>query len=194
MDKDTRRKTLLTQRATISTESAQEAGRAAQQRLMDTPHWRNARRVLLYVPLRNELDTMQLIHEAWHTEKTVLLPRVDRLATGSMHIATCRSEKELISGPFGLREPNPALCPPVDTNDPAEAPDLAVIPGVAYDREGNRLGFGAGYYDRYLALPSMAGTTLLGFAYAFQIVDHLPADPWDRPVHGLCSEKELVWL
>ncbi|KAF5029345.1 5-formyltetrahydrofolate cyclo-ligase [anaerobic digester metagenome] len=116
-----------------------------------------------------------------------------------MCLAPCACAADLKPGRYGIAEPDPTRCPAIDMNaEPGSAssfaPGLAVIPGVAFDRQGNRLGHGAGYYDRFLAHPAMARTALVGLAYAFQIVPALPVAPWDRPVHALCTEEGLTWL
>lgn len=116
-----------------------------------------------------------------------------------MCLAPCACAADLKPGRYGIAEPDPARCPAIDMNAApgsasSFAPGLAVIPGVAFDRQGNRLGHGAGYYDRFLAHPAMARTALVGLAYAFQIVPALPVAPWDRPVHALCTEEGLTWL
>lgn len=93
-----------------------------------------------------------------------------------------------------MREPDPLACPALPPGHAEFKPDLIIVPGVGFDMQGNRLGFGAGYYDRYLAHPSMKDTVKIGFAYSFQILPELPADPWDVRMNALCSEKELIWL
>lgn len=194
MNKALLRKQLLALREALPPETVRENGVAAQERLLAQDLWRRARQVLLYMPLRNELDTTLLVRRAWAEGKSVLLPRVNPQCRGDMCFARCGGEDELVSGGFGLKEPDAERCPALLPDDPAFCPELAVIPGVGFDMTGNRLGFGAGYYDRYLAHPAMSGTVLVGFAHAFQVVPAIPADPWDRPVHALCTEKEFLWL
>lgn len=131
-------------------------------------------------------------------------PRQDAVSPAAncdneMCLAPCACAADLRPGRYGIAEPDPVRCPAIDMDAvpgsaSAFAPDLAVIPGVAFDRRGNRLGHGAGYYDRFLAHPAMARTALVGLAYAFQIVPALPVAPWDRPVHALCTEEGLTWL
>lgn len=76
----------------------------------------------------------------------------------------------------------------------APVPDIIVVPGVAFDRQGGRLGQGGGYYDRLLGSPAYAACLRIGLAYAFQVLDRLPRDDWDVPVHALCTEEGLLWL
>ena len=69
-------------------------------------------------------------------------------------------------------------------------PDLAVVPGLAFDRRGRRLGFGGGYYDHYFAHASRL--TLAGFCFSFQLCREVPADPWDVTMDAVCTDEELV--
>lgn len=199
------RRAMLARRAALPPDEAARLGHAAQDALLASPAWRNARQVLLYVAVRNEAATARLLDAAWADGKQVLLPRCVTPASptadcdNEMCLAPCACAADLKPGRYGIAEPDPARCPAIDMDAapgsaPNFAPDLAVIPGVAFDRRGNRLGHGAGYYDRFLAHPAMARTALVGLAYAFQIVPALPVAPWDRPVHALCTEEGLTWL
>lgn len=208
------RRAMLARRAALPPDEAARLGHAAQDALLASPAWQNARQVLLYVAVRNEAATARLLDAAWADGKQVLLPRclTPAAAPGAtgpaspaadcdneMCLAPCACAADLKPGRYGIAEPDPARCPAIDMDAvpglaPNFAPDLAVIPGVAFDRRGNRLGHGAGYYDRFLAHPAMARTALVGLAYAFQIVPALPVAPWDRPVHALCTEEGLTWL
>ncbi|EGY25136.1 5-formyltetrahydrofolate cyclo-ligase [Desulfovibrio sp. A2] len=205
------RRTMLARRAALPPEEAARLGHAAQEALLASPAWQAARQVLLYVAVRNETATARLLDAAWAHGKQVLLPRcvtsapqADAAAPAAnydneMCLAPCACAADLRPGRYGIAEPAPDRCPAIDMDAApgsasSFAPDLAVIPGVAFDRQGNRLGHGAGYYDRFLAHPAMARTALVGLAYAFQIVPALPVAPWDRPVHALCTEEGLIWL
>ncbi|MDR3045808.1 MAG: 5-formyltetrahydrofolate cyclo-ligase [Desulfovibrio sp.] len=215
------RRAMLARRAALAPEEAARLGHTAQDALLASPAWQAARQVLLYVAVRNETATARLLDAAWADGKQVLLPRcvTSSPASGStsgsaapqqdaapaancdneMCLAPCACAADLKPGRYGIAEPDPARCPAIDMDAapglaPNFAPGLAVIPGVAFDRRGNRLGHGAGYYDRFLAHPAMARTALVGLAYAFQIVPALPVAPWDRPVHALCTEEGLTWL
>jgi 5-formyltetrahydrofolate cyclo-ligase len=194
MNKQTLRKQLLAEREALSADMVHACSIAAQGHISGLQEWKKARQIVLYVAFRNELDTSELLRQAWRDGKTVLLPRVDPERKGEMDLCPCRGEHELLRGTFGVREPDPLACPPMSPDHPEFGPDLLLTPGLGFDRQGNRLGFGAGYYDRYLAHPSMKRTLKIGFAYSFQILPELPADPWDVRMNALCSEKELTWL
>ena len=173
-----------------------EVSLAAQRHILADPAWASARIVALYVPLPGEMDTTLLQHMARLAQKQLWLPRClqDAGTAGRMEFAAAQTA-HLRPGPFGIMEPDPALCPAVPDD---MTPDLLIVPAIAYDREGYRLGYGGGYYDRYLerlrGTLARAATRLLGLAPDALIVEHLPRDPWDFPVHGLSTEKGITWL
>ncbi|MGX7949285.1 5-formyltetrahydrofolate cyclo-ligase [Oleidesulfovibrio alaskensis] len=193
-DKTALRRLLRARRDALEPQQAAQSAAAAQRHLLRHPVWQSAKQVLLYMPVRNETATDLLLHDAWQQGKSVLLPRCIPDCPGEMCLAPCACAADLVTGQYGIAEPDPATCPAVDVTGPSFAPQVAVIPGVGFDRAGNRLGFGAGYYDRFLALPAMQSAALVGLAYPFQITDSLPSDPWDRPVNALCTEEGLLWL
>ncbi len=194
VDKPVLRRALLQKRAALAPSQVEELGRQAQHRLMEHEVWQAARQVVLYMPVRNEMPTWDMLQDAWLRDKDVFLPRCDPQRKGAMCFALCSCEQELVPGCYGIAEPDPACCPAVDMSSMGFAPDVAVIPGVGFDRRGNRLGFGGGYYDRILAHDAMQRATLVGYAYAFQVVAQIPAEPWDKSVHALCTNEALLWL
>ena len=171
---------------------AQEAAEKAQDRILSSRAWQEARSVGLYVPIRGELSTTLLREAAWREGRRCLLPRClpgGAEAKGQMEFHDCPGEEALLPGSFGILEPDPARCPVV-----AEPPDLLIVPAVALDRDGYRLGYGGGYYDRLLARPGWEGVCALGLVFAMQVVACLERRPWDRPLSGLATEEELTWL
>jgi len=125
--------------------------------------------LLLYSALPDEVPTQQLLDLLVHMGKTVLLPRV--VSDTDMELCCYTGHKDLQPGAFGILEPTGELF-----TDYA-AIDVAVIPGMAFDHEGHRLGRGKGYYDRFL--PRLPRVYKIGLCFAFQLVDHIPADPHD---------------
>lgn len=167
---------------------------AAQRHILADPAWAAARIVALYMPLPEEMDTALLWHVARLQGKQAWFPRCEGKPGeegASMEFALCPSPAMLRPGPFGISEPDATLCPglPEDL-----APDLVIVPGLAFDRQGFRLGYGGGYYDRCLARPAWAKVRLLGLTASALILDKLPHDAWDRPVHGLATEQGITWL
>lgn len=144
-------------------------------RVLELNEWRQASTVLLYAALPDEVNTEGLQEAALAAGKRCLLPVVqgDILKLRPYTRATVMQ-----SGPFHIAEPFGE-----DFVDYA-AIDLAIIPAMAYDLEGHRLGRGKGYYDRLLPL---LNCPLIGIAYPFQILEKIPVEPWDIPVRRVVS-------
>ncbi|GAB6038688.1 5-formyltetrahydrofolate cyclo-ligase [Fundidesulfovibrio butyratiphilus] len=188
-DKQALRKSLLARRRSLTPEALERASRHVRDRLADLPAWRNAGEVLLYKDFAGEIATGPLLDELWRRGARVLIPRCRPGETGLLDLANPLGPQDLTPGAYGILEPNPETCPAVTDF----SPDLALIPAVAFDRTGARLGFGQGYYDRLLAGPGFSRTLLAGLAHAFQVVDRLPSDPWDKPVQVIVTDEETLW-
>lgn len=154
------------------------------------PNWANAHEVLLYTPIKNEVDTTPLLDELWGRSVRVLLPRCRPDEPGIMDVACVSCAEELEPGMYGIPEPALDTCPRICTC----SPDIILVPGVGFDRHGHRLGFGAGFYDRFLAGGCADKALLIGLAYSFQIVDRLPAESWDIPMHAIITEDGIRWI
>jgi 5-formyltetrahydrofolate cyclo-ligase len=139
--------------------------------------FQGAKTVLFYASIKGEVDTFTMIEQALRLKKIVALPVVRKEERQIMPVVI-QSTGELKQGAYGILEP-PYSAERIIA--PQEI-DLAVVPGVAFDRSNNRLGRGAGYYDRFLSqLPLKTPT--VGLAYDFQVVDIIPGlTPHDRPV------------
>ena len=133
------------------------------------PRLAEARIVLLYSALPDEVPTQPLLNRLTTEGKTVLLPRV--VSDTDMELRRYTGPNDLEPGAFGIMEPTGELFTDYDLID------VAVVPGMAFDREGHRLGRGKGYYDRFLAqLPHIYK---IGICFPFQLVDKVPADAHD---------------
>ncbi|CCH49380.1 5-formyltetrahydrofolate cyclo-ligase [Pseudodesulfovibrio piezophilus] len=187
VDKKELRKKLLTKRSSLPQKTILDASNAAMELLRQIPEWKTAREILVYWPIRGELDVRPLITELWQRQVSVLMPRCRPDAYGEMDLACASCEDDLTPGPFSIMEPDAHKCPSVQEC----SPDLAIIPGVCFDRRGYRLGFGGGYYDRLLATPDMQLALKIGVGYTFQLIEELPIQPWDMPVDIVCTEEEL---
>jgi 5-formyltetrahydrofolate cyclo-ligase len=186
-DKTALRKQLIDRRAALSADEVARASEGAVSLVRTLFEWKNATEALLYWPVRGEIDLRPLITELWQRGCRVLLPRCRPDQPGEMDLACAACEDELVPGAFSIMEPDAEICPPVDSC----RPQIALIPGVGFDRRGNRLGFGGGYYDRLLATDALRDTLVVGVAHEFQLIDSLPTQPWDKPVHVVCTEEEL---
>ena len=152
--------------------------------------WRNGKNaceVLIYWPIRGEVDVRPLSMELWQRGCRVLMPRCRPDAYGQMDIACAACEDDLTPGAFSIMEPDADKCPAVASCQP----DIAIIPAICFDRRGYRLGYGGGYYDRLLTTDDMKDTLRIGLGYNFQLVEQLPTQPWDMPVDIVCTDEEL---
>lgn len=140
--------------------------------------WQKADTLLLYYPLADEVDVRPLIQKAYKDGKRVLLP----VCCGEeLELHLYEGESSLSPGAFGIMEPTGALFP-VECYPDIQ---LALIPGMAFDGKGHRLGRGKGYYDRLL--PSLTGARLTGICFPFQLLDEVPTAPHDIAVHEVVS-------
>lgn len=164
-----------------------------QERLLASPAWRKSLAVVLYVSVKGEADTSLLLRHAWSEGKTVFLPRCRKAEPGNMDMIACSRPEALEVSDFGI--PEPALNADSRLLSPEELAGgektLIVVPALAFDREGYRLGYGGGYYDRML---SVARCASVGLAFHDLLLDRLPHDTWDRPVAAIYTEEELLCL
>lgn len=146
-------------------------------RLEQEPVYRQAATVYGYYPFNQEVFLLPLLEDALAQGKQVALPRV---VHGQIQFFFIRSLAETIPGYRGIREPAP-FCPPA--SDPTA---LVILPGLAFDHAGNRLGYGGGYYDRFLTREPEHPTIAL--CYGFQMVKSWETDEFDRPADRVLWE------
>ncbi|MDB6066825.1 MAG: 5-formyltetrahydrofolate cyclo-ligase [Pedosphaera sp.] len=140
-------------------------------RLEQQPLWREAKSILFFAPIAEEPDIWRLADDALKAGKTVTLPRYDREQKGYVACHIRDIDRDLQSGQFGIREPG-ETCARISLNQL----DLILVPGIAFDLNGHRLGRGKGFYDRMLAV--LKGPTC-GVAFDQQIVTGIPVEPHD---------------
>lgn len=154
---------------------------AAGSRLFSLPEMREARVVLFFVSFGSEVETRPMLQRALAEGKRVALPRADPETRALAPLEVTDLELDLAPGAHGILEPKPGR-PPVDI---AEI-DLVVVPAAAWDMNGYRVGYGGGYYDRFLALARRARRVGLGLEA--QVVEAVPRGPRDLPVEVLVTE------
>ena len=135
--------------------------------------------VAAYAPVGSEVDPAPLVAAARAAGGVIALPHVVDRATPIRFLA---ADGALRDGPFGLRQPGGEAAVLV--------PDIILTPLVGFDRYGNRLGQGAGHYDR--AFAEYPAAWRIGLALGLQEVPVLPADPWDVPLHAIITEREWI--
>ena len=133
---------------------------------------------LFFYPIKGEPDLLPLASELLDSGKRVLFPKVDG---GEILPVEVSSLKELLPGKFGIPEP------PLDYGRVLRSPDVVFVPGLAFDIYGFRIGYGGGFYDRFLARVSPLAK--IGVCFGFQLFSELPHDPFDIPVDYITTEK-----
>lgn len=154
----------------ISKEEWGRRSRNVEKKIRRLPEYKEAKTIVVYWPLAKEVDLRWFIKKAKEEGKTIGLPAL--LAEDRVDILEFKGEEELIAGKLGIQQPDARLSRKIDL---AEI-DLVIVPGLAFDKEGNRLGRGKGWYDAFIKLlPKKAA--IIGVALAPQIVDRLPVEP-----------------
>ncbi len=149
--------------------------------------WKEAESILFYAPMPGELDVWPLLVEALRVGKTTALPRF-QAETGDYTVRVLADAlADVQVGAFGIREPV-ARCAALS---PVKKLDLLLIPGLAFDLNGHRLGRGKGYYDQLLA--TVRGTRI-GVAFDQQIVSGVPVEPHDVRLNGLLTPTRWILL
>jgi 5-formyltetrahydrofolate cyclo-ligase len=163
---------------------AEAAARRVAAHLAASPELARAGAVILYAALPDELPGRPLHEVVRASGRVPLYPRIT--AGGGLLFAACGAFEELRPGRYGVPEP-----PPDRPSRRLTAGDLVLVPGLAFDGRGHRLGRGKGHFDRALAPPRPAAC-VVGVGYAFQLVDAVPCGPGDRGVDAFLSEAG--WL
>ena len=168
-------------RAQIPLETRVAGSRAIVTRLFDLPQMDTARTIFSYISYRTEVHTRELIDRLMSQGVTVLVPKLLDATTMQAHPFTSWAELQ----PEAL-----GILAPVGTEEYPGPIDLVLTPGLGFTERGQRLGFGAGYYDRWFAQHRVAGKVALGFEA--QIVDDIPSDEFDIPVDLLVTERRTL--
>jgi 5-formyltetrahydrofolate cyclo-ligase len=168
----------------IAPTQREAASREICSRLRQQTIWKSAGSILFFAPLPAEADIWALFEEALRVGKTVALPRFSSQTQSYIACVVQNPEADLVSGQFGIREPG-VSCPEF----PLNRLDLVLVPGVAFDAGGGRLGRGKGFYDRLLAA---VNGTKCGVAFDEQIVDAVPVGPLDVRVN--CILTPTRWI
>lgn len=173
------RRELLKKRSSLDEEERERLSRSICLRIASLPEYKRAQSILFFYPVKGEPDIRALLTQAIK-EGRALLPKVEG---EDLSLHRVGSLSDLSPGAYGIPEPLVK-----DQVEPSSI-DLLLVPGVGFDLEGFRLGWGKGYYDRLL---KRAGGTKLGIAFSFQVLDRLPRDHWDVPVDAVVTEKDVI--
>lgn len=174
MNKAELRRYVRAQKKEQGTDRLAAMSREICERVLASAWWQEASTLLLYYPLSDEVDVRPLIRDAFGQGRRVLLP----VCKGDeLELRLYEGETSLAEGSFGIMEPQGSLFLPGSYGEI----ELAVIPGMAFDRAGHRLGRGKGYYDRLL--PQLTNARLQGICFPFQFFDAIPSEAHDVAMH-----------
>ena len=179
------RKQILQVRNAMTREAIASGSLAIVKRLTELDQIRRASTLMVYLGFGSEVLSDDLILWGWGEGKRIAVPLC---RPASRELIACRIEgfDELECGHYGIRAPKEGLIRSI----PPEEIDVVVVPVVAFDRQGHRLGYGGGYYDRFL--PGVPRAMRIGVAFARQIVAEIPADPYDVGMDRIVTEKEII--
>ncbi|MGE7052530.1 5-formyltetrahydrofolate cyclo-ligase [Paenibacillus glucanolyticus] len=185
------RRSMTLRRDELSDEERTKRSKQACEMASEVMKERHVQSMMIYVPFRSELDSRPLVEWAWEHGLQVIVPRSlpqDR----SMELYELQKWDELIPGAYGIQEPDPQRSK-MFMND---VPDIIWVPGLAFDRNGGRLGYGGGYYDRLADrlchevhdAARLKEPLWVGIGYEVQVLEHVPMEEHDRVLDGLVTD------
>jgi 5-formyltetrahydrofolate cyclo-ligase len=176
------RRDLLLRRLSLSPEEVDKSSKEITKNLLRLRRFRNAQRIVLYFPIKNEVETEGIFRKAQELHKEIYFPCIE---DSLLEFRKVSDLNELEPGSFGILEPS---------RDSARVNimeiDLVIIPGIAFDRFGRRLGYGGGYYDRVLF--KIDKKRRIGLAYNFQVLDSIPIEVGDEEVGLVITESGVI--
>lgn len=186
-DRKELRRTLRARRSSLDAASREHAAAALCERIVLLDCYRKARHLAAYVAVGGEMDPGPLLRAALAQGKQVYLPRIPPQHPGLLQFFSWSPGAALPLNRLGIPEPEAAE----GARIAADRLDLVLVPLLAFDAQGHRLGMGGGYYDRSFAFVKTRAQhpTLLGVAYEFQRLEHLAQESWDVPLDGVVTEQ-----
>jgi len=154
--------------------------------LIDSEFFKQSNNIMCYVSFNSEVYTHQFISKAIENGKNISVPYVDPI-NKIMLPCNINSIDELVIGHYGILSPDQKNLKSIDP----KSIDLVIVPGAAFDREGYRVGYGGGYYDKFL--PTLKkDAKKVGLAFSFQLIDKVPHEKYDIPVDFIITENSII--
>lgn len=181
------RQTIRQARRQLTPEQQKIAAEQAKLNTLQHPKIAQAKNIALFLSFDGEINTQPLIDALWKQNKQVYLPVLHPFSAHHLLFLHYRPDTQLVKNRFNIAEP------PLDVRDvlPPEQLDVMLIPLVAFDNQGQRLGMGGGFYDRTLANWQQSGFYPIGLAHDCQQVEQLPIAPWDIPLPEIITPKKI---
>lgn len=185
------RQVFLFKRMQLPLEEQQQKSKQLIQAIAPCSQFFASKKIAAYWPTKGEINPLSLVEQAYKLGKQCYLPSL-LIAQRKLQFLEYQPGDLLASSTLGIPEPDPLKNSTID----AINLDIILIPLVAFDKAGHRLGMGSGYYDRTFAFVKDPAITpkpyLLGVAYDWQEVETLATDPWDVPLNGIVTEKRYI--
>ena len=143
--------------------------------------YRTSKVLMMYMPLGNEVHTQEIIDKAFEDGKVVVVPVTDVDNTDIIPCSISRNTA-FVSGAYSINEPDDKCR--IDENEI----DVVLVPGIAFDRNGSRIGFGKGYYDKFL---NKTNAVKVGYCYDFQLMENIPTDEHDVVMDYVVTNMEI---
>ena len=175
------RKIYKLKRREMTVEEVEVKSKKACRYFLESDFYKNAKTIMLYMPLGNETDTTDIINRAFTDGKKVAFPVTDE-ASGDITPCYATAQTQFSKGGFSVREPD------VTVGANAKDFDIIIVPGIAFDVQGNRIGFGKGCYDKLLV---KTNALKVGFCYDLQICDNIPTEEFDIKMDYIITEKGI---
>lgn len=169
------RKRIINRRNALTQIEVLRAGEIIAEKVLRHPAYQDASVIYAYSATQNEVPLDLLFSHIFTAGKLLALPKIEH---GCMNFHVISGLKDLEKGTFGIYEPKPFCCM-------APKPELILVPGVAFTKDGFRLGYGGGFYDRFLCDNSAYS---IGIGYSFQVLDEIPLEAFDRQVSEIITE------
>jgi 5-formyltetrahydrofolate cyclo-ligase len=174
--------------SSVPAEQLEADTRVIENRLFEFANFLESKIVMLYVNAENEVATDNIVKRSYDFNKIVVLPAFNTAKSTMTLMKVDNPDKDLIVGARGILEPNPAKCKPV----PLDSIDIAIVPGIAMDEKGGRIGSGDGFYDRII--PDLPMTTRkVGLVFEGQLVPQVPMESHDKHVDIIITEKRVIY-
>ncbi|HWT73293.1 MAG TPA: 5-formyltetrahydrofolate cyclo-ligase [Mobilitalea sp.] len=188
-------------RSKLTIEEHNSLSKAIRERLFQTEAYRSSENLLIFVSFQSEVDTHELIRLSLRDGKKVYIPRVE---AGGMEFYQIHDLEGLVPSNYGVLEPPSGVDDKfkfIHQKDLMQANqlehnlqyrNLMILPGLAFDKNGNRIGYGAGYYDRYFAAHPDIPFYKTAIGFDFQIIDQIPAEDYDRKADIIITPTRII--
>lgn len=187
MEKKTLRRQILSKRSALGNEVNISLSKKIFNTLKNTEYYKKAENIFVFISFGSEIDTHEFIKEGIKEGKNILVP-VTIHETREMKPSLLKDFNELEIGYFNILSPKEEYIRYIDPQDI----DLVVVPGAVFDRRGYRVGYGGGFYDRFLSTKIRKGVPKIAVGFDLQVVDKVPTEEFDFPVDFIITEKEVI--